>query len=174
MNSGEKIKKMLIRPMSRGDLRQVLFIESISFPSPWPERLFLKELANPASDLFVAVAPDLAGDLVMGYIVCWLVAGEAHIQNIAAHPHFRRRGVASALLDYMLSFYFQQGAQNIYLEVREHNLPAKELYKKFHFRTVGLRKGYYSDTGENAIVMQRSISLDIYRQQSSKGAASDH
>ena len=152
--------EIIIRFMWREDLSDVLVIENASFPSPWPERLFYKELVNPVSDLFVALAPRLGGDRVLGYIVCWLVAKEVHIQNLASHPQFRRLGIASALLEYVLSYYHQLNAQNIYLEVREHNLTAQELYKRFLFRTVGLRKLYYADTGEDAIIMQRSIPLD--------------
>lgn len=145
--------------MYEEDLPEVLRIEKASFPSPWPERLFLKELANPLCKLFVALAPGPVGDQVLGYIVCWLVAREVHLQNLAAHPQFKKRGIASALLEHVLSYYRQLGAENIYLEVREHNLAAKELYRKFHFIPVGLRKSYYSDTGEDAIIMERPISL---------------
>jgi ribosomal-protein-alanine N-acetyltransferase len=156
---GEK-HEIIIRPMYEKDLPGVLLIEKVSFPSPWPERLFLKEMANPLCKLFVALSPGIVGDQVLGYIVCWLVAREVHLQNLAAHPHFRRRGTASALLEHVLSYYNQLGAQNIYLEVREHNLAAQELYRKFRFMPVGFRRRYYSDTGEDAIVMERSLSLD--------------
>ena len=157
MNTLRKTNEFIIRPMWREDLNDVLRIEKVSFPSPWPERLFLKELTNPVSDLFVALAPNLGGDHVVGYIVCWLVAGEVHVQNLAAHPQFRRLGIASALLEYALSYYRHRGAQNIYLEVRKYNLTAQQLYSKFHFRSVGVRRRYYSDTGEDAIIMERSI-----------------
>jgi len=157
MNSLAKIDEIFIRPMHQEDLHDVMLIENASFPSPWPRNLFIRELGNPISDLFVAMSSGRAGDLVLGYIVCWLVAGDVHIHNVAVHPHFRRGGIASALLEYVLSYYQQRGAQTIYLEVREQNRPAQELYKKFQFHPVGLRHRYYSDTEEDAIVMQRPI-----------------
>ncbi len=161
MNSPDKTNEIIIRPMQREDLPDIILIENASFPSPWPERLFIREMVNPVSNLFVAIAPGWGGDLVLGYIACWLVANDVHVHNLAVQTHFRRRGIASALLDYVLSYYHHQGAQNIYLEVREQNWPAQELYKKFQFRPVGLRHRYYSDTGEDAIVMQRPILTNI-------------
>jgi ribosomal-protein-alanine N-acetyltransferase len=90
---------------------------------------------------------------VLGYICIWLVNGEVHILNLACHPDFRRHGIATSLLKYSLLFSIQKGVKKAFLEVRECNHEALSLYEKYGFEPIGIRKGYYSDTKEDAIVM---------------------
>jgi len=139
--------------MTLADVHDILEIEHLSFPTPWSKTLFLKEYHSQNSKIFLARHPDLEQSKVLGYICAWFVCGEAHILNLACHPHFRRSGVARNLLEHFLSFSFQNGTTKVFLEVRARNHEAQALYTGYGFNPIGLRKGYYTDTHEDAIVM---------------------
>lgn len=141
---------MNIRRMTLDDLAQVIEIDKASFSLPWPERSFRFEITdNPGSRAWVA---DSDGRIV-GMIVAWLFADEAHIATIATHPEFRRRGIASRLLIHALDAMRSEGARTAVLEVRESNAAAQEMYRKFGFEESGRRPHYYKDNGEDAILM---------------------
>lgn len=137
--------------MTEDDMDEVLEIERLSFPSPWSKRLFLNELVNPNSHIILARDQT---DTLLGFACFWIVADEAHILNIAVHPMFRRQGIAKNLLIYLLDLSTQKGAIYFALEVRHRNLAAIDFYEGFGFKQVGIRKGYYTDTGEDAILME--------------------
>ena len=139
--------------MTPADINDILEIEQLSFPTPWSKNLFLKEYHSQNSKIFLARHPYLEQNKVLGYICTWFVCGEAHILNLACHPHFRRNGVATHLLAHCLSFSFKNGVKKVFLEVRACNHEAQALYTHYGFKPIGLRKGYYSDTHEDAIVM---------------------
>jgi len=156
--------------MTVDDLEGVLEIERVSFPSPWPRSQFERELKNPLSYAFTAkvaspspisLSPEGReegegegeGLRIIGYVIFWLVGDEAHILNIAVHPGFRRRGIAKALLSFTLELLLKKGGKGVFLEVRRSNLAARRLYKGFGFKEIGVRKGYYTDNQEDAIVM---------------------
>lgn len=142
--------------MTVDDLEGVLEIERVSFSNPWPRDQFERELKNPLSYAFTAkVIHPLEGKglMIIGYTIFWLVTDEAHILNIAVHPAFRRRGVAKALLRFTLELLFKKGGKEVFLEVRRSNLAARRLYKGFGFKEIGVRRGYYTDNQEDAIVM---------------------
>jgi ribosomal-protein-alanine N-acetyltransferase len=137
--------------MTLDDLPAVLEIDRQSFPIPWPERSYRFELTqNPAADLFVAEDPDFE---VVGFLGYWLIADEVHISTFAVRPGVRGQGIGEQLLVAGLTTARERGAALATLEVRESNLPAIELYQKLGFESVGLRKGYYRDNGEDAILM---------------------
>jgi ribosomal-protein-alanine N-acetyltransferase len=136
-------------PLSRKNLPEVLAIETVSFPEPWSQFLFLKEIDQPSSYFMVF---RLASELI-GYGGFWLIADEVHITNIAVHPLYRRQGYGSMILQHLLDAAVSRKAAMATLEVRETNLVALNLYRKFGFRHVATRKGYYAETGENATVM---------------------
>lgn len=141
---------MIVRRMMPDDLPAVIELDKLSFTLPWPERSFRFELTdNPASRCWVV---DLDGKIV-GMIVAWLLVDEAHIATIATHPDHRRQGVARKLLTYALRYMSKEGAVNSFLEVRESNVPAQEMYRQFGYEPVGRRKRYYKDTDEDAILM---------------------
>ncbi len=142
--------------MTFDDLGDVLGIEKLSFPSPWPRSQFEKEIKNQFSNKFVAKIAHDGGKTVVAYIIFWVVADEAHILNIAVHPDFRRQGIAKSLLVFALDRIEEMDGRGIFLEVRRSNIAAQMLYKKFGFREIGVRKGYYGDNGEDAVVMQLS------------------
>jgi len=135
------------------DLDQVMSIEVVSFPTPWSRDSYEGEMKNSLARYIVV---ECEGQ-VAGYAGVWLVADEAHITNIAVHPDWRGQGVGEALLNALVAIAAGSGAQRLTLEVRPSNLPALRLYRKFRFLPVGLRKKYYSDTGEDALVMEKLL-----------------
>lgn len=142
--------KFIIRKMSLEDVPAVVDLDHKSFSLPWPERSFRFELTdNPASRCWVA---EFEGSVV-GMIVVWLIVDEAHVATIATHPDFRRQGIAQGLLSHALLRLFDEGARSSFLEVRESNLAAQEMYRKFGYEVTGRRRRYYSDNGEDAILM---------------------
>jgi ribosomal-protein-alanine N-acetyltransferase len=145
--------KLIIRKMRLDDIPAVVDLDQKSFSLPWPERSFRFELTdNPASRCWVA---EQDGQLV-GMIVVWLIVDEAHVATIATHPHFRRKGIAKRLLSYALRKLIEQGARSSFLEVRESNVAAQELYRKFGYEETGRRLRYYKDNDEDAILMNLS------------------
>jgi ribosomal-protein-alanine N-acetyltransferase len=142
--------KFVIRKMTLEDIPGVIDLDQKSFSLPWPERSFRFELsANPASRCWVA---DLDGKIV-GMIVVWLIVEEAHVATIATHPDFRRRGIAQKLLSHALRHLIDEGARSSFLEVRESNFGAQEMYRKFGYEMTGRRPRYYKDNNEDAILM---------------------
>ena len=136
--------------MALDDLPAVIELDKLSFSLPWPERSFRFELTeNTASRCWVA---ELDGKIT-GMIVAWLLVDEAHIATLATHPGFRRQGVARNLLTYALRYMSKEGAVTSFLEVRESNTAAQEMYHQFGYEEVGRRKRYYKDTNEDAILM---------------------
>ena len=140
--------------MKEADLDSVVAIEKASFPTPWSRGMFREDLTRPFSRPFTAEDP--AGE-ILGYVVCWNVAGEAHLLNIAVHPNFRGRGVGEALVKETIRRAGRAGSEWIHLEVRVGNEQAQTLYRKCGFAFVGMRKGYYTDTGEDALLFAREI-----------------
>jgi len=142
--------KVSIRQMLENDLPLVQFIDETSFSSPWPEKAFRFELLeNPNGHCWVA---ELKMKLV-GFIVCWLIIDEMHIATIAVHPAYRGQGISKALISTGLRKLITKGALSATLEVRAGNEVAQHLYRHFGFEQVGLRKSYYKDTDEDAILM---------------------
>ena len=140
----------MIRKMRLEDIEQVIAIDRVSFSLPWPERSFRFELTdNPASRCWVA---DVDGKIV-GMIVAWLIVDEVHFATIATHPDFRRQGIAKRLLSHALRQLSNEGAQSSFLEVRASNLAAQEMYRKFGYGESGIRRRYYKDNDEDAILM---------------------
>jgi len=153
-----------IDPMRLRDLDEVLVIERASFPHPWSRHAFAYELTeNRVARLWVARAADDAGvpadAPIAGYLCLWLIADEVHVTNVAVHPDRRAQGVARHLLGTLLELYRQQGATRAALEVRPTNERALRLYEGLGFRRVGLRKGYYFDPGEDALLMEARLPL---------------
>ncbi len=145
-----------IDSMRKEDLPEVLVIESLSFSEPWTEEMFLHELSSEGiADPLVARADAGAGPPIAGFLCAWIVAGELHINNIAVHPAYRRRGIASQLLEEILRRATARGATVGYLEVRASNEAAKALYHRYGFKLIGRRRNYYDHPEEDAIVMRK-------------------
>lgn len=152
---------LLIRKMTVDDVSAVIDLDQKSFSLPWPERSFRFELTdNPASRCWVA---ELDGRVV-GMIVVWLIVDEAHIATLATHPDHRRQGIGRRLLTHALRYIRQDGARSSFLEVRESNLAAQEMYRKFGYEATGRRRRYYRDNDEDAILMSlASLDLELLR-----------
>jgi len=146
----------LVRPLAETDLGVVLPIERVSFPSPWTKESFEKELANPFSRCWVALGGRSAWEPV-GYLCVWMLVEEMHVMNLATHPCFRRMGVARALLHHAFASAGEMGVRQGVLEVRSSNGAARCLYDSLGFRVAGVRRRYYADTGEDALVMIKGI-----------------
>ncbi len=157
MSDAPVLKNLKILPMASGDLDDVLNIERLSYLSPWPRSQFEKELRSPFSHKFVARVAKDGKEVIASFIIFWVVADEAHILNIATHPDFRRHRIAKRLLFCMLNSMKEMGLRKVFLEVRRSNVAAQRLYKYFGFMEIGVRKGYYADNNEDAIVMALEI-----------------
>ncbi len=142
--------RVRIEPMRTADLPEVEAIERASFTTPWPPNAYRSELEdNRLASYLVA----RIGDRVVAYAGMWLMVDEAHITTFAVHPSWRRRRIGERLLLAMLDLAATRRAREATLEVRVSNLAARRLYEKYGFRPVGIRPRYYSDDGEDAIVM---------------------
>ncbi len=139
-----------IAEMRYEDVDQVVEIERRSFPTPWSRQAFLSELRDNAYALYLVARLD---GRVIGYAGMWVLLDEAHITNIAVHPDYRQRGIASRLLRELERRAVRRGARRMTLEVRPSNAIALRLYAKHGFRTCGRRPRYYADTDEDAIIM---------------------
>ena len=140
--------------MKPSDLDGVMEIEEVSFPTPWSPGMFREDLTRPFSRPFVAQGPDGA---VLGYVVCWHIAGESHLLNIAVRPDSRGRGIGERLVREAIRRGARAGSERIHLEVRVGNEEAQALYRKCGFTFMGIRKKYYTDTGEDAMLLSREI-----------------
>jgi ribosomal-protein-alanine N-acetyltransferase len=141
---------MTIEPMTQGDLPAVLRIEGVSFTTSWPANAFSNEIRdNKLAHYFIG---RLDGHVV-AYGGIWVILEDSHVTTIAVHPDYRGLKLGEEMLLKLLDEAIAQGASWITLEVRESNDVAQKLYRKYGFTTVSTRRGYYSDNGENALVM---------------------
>jgi len=132
----------------------IVEIEKLSFPSPWSSKLFKDETKNPLSTLWVLKE----SEQIVGYICFWIIKDQIHLLNIAVHPSRRREGFATLMLNKMIQKGIDLGVKEIWLEVRPSNGAAIKLYEKQGFQVKGRRQKYYTDTGEDALVMALRIS----------------
>jgi ribosomal-protein-alanine N-acetyltransferase len=145
------ISELKIEPMHISDLDEVLTIENASFSQPWTRDMFEDDLLyNERTHYIVA---RLRGRVV-GYAGMWLFGDEAHITTIAVHPEFRRRGIGNTLMRSLLLEAMRRGAKWATLEVRASNKVAQQLYMKWGFKVVGIRRNYYSNPQEDALVLE--------------------
>jgi [ribosomal protein S18]-alanine N-acetyltransferase len=143
-----------IEPLtSPSQIDEVLAVEQASFTNPWTRDMYLSELEN-RSLSFCYLARDDAGRVV-GFCSFWRVLDELHINNLAVLPEFRRSGVASSLLTRVLLEGQKLGTRRATLEVRRSNDPARLLYERFGFTLAGVRRGYYTNPIEDALILWR-------------------
>jgi len=142
--------QLVVGPMRMADVAAVLEIERLSFSSPWPAFAFEQELtANRLAHYRVA----RLGERVVAFAGIWLMVDEAHITTFGVHPDHRRRGIGRRLLLVLAEVAIELGSARMTLEVRVSNEPAQRLYRSFGFNLTGRRVAYYSDDGEDALVM---------------------
>jgi ribosomal-protein-alanine N-acetyltransferase len=144
------LKDLRLEPMTLKDLDRVLEIESRSYQYPWSRRAFVSEVTDNSYAYYYVAR---LGDVIVGYVGMWVILEEAHITNIAVDPGFRRLGIGRFMMEAMFDRAREHGATRMTLEVRVSNVTAQNLYKKLGFIERGIRKGYYTDTHEDAIIM---------------------
>jgi [ribosomal protein S18]-alanine N-acetyltransferase len=144
---------ILIREMQVSDIPDVLQIEYMSFTTPWSKNAFLNEINKLYSLTKVAVL----GNNIIGYICVNHIMDEGHILNLAVHPDFRRRSIATKLFEDALNELNGIDCRYLYLEVRVSNLEARKFYEHLGFRVMGVRKDYYTYPIEDAVTMMRGL-----------------
>jgi len=135
--------------MQREDIPRIMEIEKQCFTTPWHESAYLTELVN-RSAYYVVARVD---DKIVGYSGMWVIIDEAHITTIGVDPKYRGKKIGEQILIAMLEEAQRRGARRATLEVRESNHLAQNLYRKYGFIPAAIRRGYYSDNNENAVVM---------------------
>ena len=140
------------------ELDDILRIESLSFTRPWTREMYLSELEHRDVSSFY-IARDAVGEAI-GFCSCWRVLDELHINNLAVLPERRRHGIASALLQRVLTDARARGAVRATLEVRRSNDAALKLYERFGFTVTAVRRSYYTHPDEDALVLWRDASRD--------------
>ncbi len=149
----------MIREMATADVPVVALLERQVYPQPWSARVFYDELARPDRRYFVAETEDG----IVGYGGLMLVEDDAHITTVAVVPEARQRGVGKRLMLRLVEAALDTGARHLTLEVRVSNVGARELYRRFGFAPVGLRKHYYRD--EDALIMWAiDVDEETYRE----------
>ena len=141
--------ELTVRDVRNVDLDAIAELERLSFPVPWKREFFASEVGAAHRFNRVVRAPN---GLLAGYVFCAFAGGEVHVNKIAVDPALRRRGVARILMNEVLDLAGRISAEEVNLEVRPSNLPARKFYESLDFREVGRRALYYAD-GEDALVM---------------------
>lgn len=167
-----------IRPMERRDIPVVHRIEVESFSLPWSQTAFYNELSDNQMAMYYVmevIESDLQGNAfqvkditkepnslnsIIGYVGAWIILDEAHITTIAVDQQFQGYGFGSHLIEHLISEALNVGCKQMTLEVRVSNEKAIQLYKKHGFKEAGIRKKYYSDNQEDAIIMWAVIGAD--------------
>jgi ribosomal-protein-alanine N-acetyltransferase len=146
--------KLRVEPMGLEDVPDVHRIEATSFPMPWPDYAFRQELQTNRLAHYLVVR---AGTETVAYGGLWLLVDEAHITTFAVLPDWRRRGIGGRLMVALMDLALRLNARVMTLEVRLSNRPARDLYAHFGFKPVGVRPRYYSDNGEDALIMTTEV-----------------
>ncbi len=139
-----------ISGMRMEDITSVLEIEQTSFPTPWPRDAYAHELRENRLACYLVAR---VMHRIVGYTGMWIILDEAHVTTIAVDPQSRRQRIGERLLVALLDEAMRRGARWMTLEVRKSNEAAKAMYRKYGFKEIGIRRGYYSDNREDAIVM---------------------
>ncbi len=147
------IDSVYVRAAEEADIPAIAVLEKLCFSAPWSENALTDTLRSPYAKLFCA---ELDG-AVIAYGGVYLLGDDADITNIATHPDCRRRGAAAAVLGALTAYAKERGAYALHLEVRQSNAPAIALYERFGFAADGIRKNYYKNPTENAVLMTLSL-----------------
>lgn len=139
-----------IRPATPTDLDAVLEIEQASFGAPWPESAFIKEMDTKGWSRFEVTVCD---NEITGFMIYWIVASDLHLLNLAVHPNWRRNGVGRIMVEHVIHQANMQNRSRVRLEVRMSNRAAQRLYSSCGFESHAIRPGYYSNNGEDALIM---------------------
>lgn len=144
---------LIIRDMKLEDIDGVYNVEKSCFPDPWSKESFKKEIQNKLAKYLVAQIEDK----VVGYVGAWFVIDEAHITNVAVSPEYRGQKIGDKIVKSLIDECRENKIKAMTLEVRVSNIVAQNLYKKYGFKLAGVRKEYYSDNKEDALIMWKHL-----------------
>lgn len=150
--------------MTASHLPQVVDIEQRVFATPWTEEMFVQEVRGFFGSRAVVAAHR---GRVIGYCIAWFIDSEVHLVNIAVTPSYQSRGIGTILLEHLLEEAAGDDRRTVTLEVRESNAGAQAFYRRFLFQTIGIRKRYYSDNREDALLM--ALDLEDLRERGGTG-----
>lgn len=139
------------RTIQDSDVSQVAALEAVCFHDPWSEKSIAGELTNPLSCWIVAQE----AEQIVGYVGSQTVLDESDMMNIAVSPAYRRQGIAEKLVQTLIDALRARGSHTLTLEVRASNVPAQALYEKLGFQQIGLRKNYYRNPKEDALILRK-------------------
>lgn len=142
--------QVMIRKMEIEDVVQVLEVERASFPTPWTTDIFYQEIVDNKHAHYYVIEVDKK---IVGYVGMWIVIDDAQITNIAISPEYRGKHYGERLFQFVIQLLLSLNVKRLSLEVRVSNIVAQKLYRKFGLVPGGIRKNYYTDNGEDAIVM---------------------
>lgn len=145
-------KELIVRRGVVTDADDIAALEVVCFADPWSKESLVYELSENPRAVYIVAEVD---GHVVGYVGVWGIVDEGHITNVAVSTDYRRKNIGSLLIYHMLKATTQAGLVRHTLEVRAGNAPAQALYRKYGFEEAGIRKGYYQDNGEDAIIMWR-------------------
>ncbi|MDQ0976718.1 ribosomal-protein-alanine N-acetyltransferase [Bacillus niacini] len=148
------VDSFVFRYMKEEDIDQILEVEHASFATPWSREAFYNEIYNNKFAVYIVLEED---EKIIGYVGAWVVIDEAHVTNLAILPSYRGKKLGEALLRKMMTVAKDMGARSMTLEVRVTNNVAQSLYRKLGFQNGGIRKNYYTDNQEDALVMWVNI-----------------
>ena len=143
-----------IRPAEEKDIDNIAALEPLCFDDPWTPQMIRSDVMDLPFSTYVLGEVD---EKLVGYVGIMVVRDECQVNNVAVHPDYRKKGIGGTLLKTALSFAKKNGAEEAFLEVREGNDDAISLYESMGFKRLGVRKGYYENNGENAVVMRKDL-----------------
>lgn len=146
--------ELVIRRMEIADVDRVMHVERATFATPWTTDIFYQEIVDNQHAHYFVMELDKQ---IIGYVGMWIVIDEAQITNIAVLPLFRGRRLGERLFAYAIQQAILRGTMRLSLEVRESNIVAQNMYRKFGLVPGGIRKNYYTDNQEDAVVMWVSL-----------------
>lgn len=154
MDSVDESAGAEVRAMRAEDVDAVVAIETEAFSSPWRRETFLELIGRRNLELLVI---EHGSEGIVGYAVLWCILDQGELANLAIKPAMRGKGLGTRLLGRVVEVAREQGVETMYLEVRESNAAALELYRRFGFSQVGLRRGYYDHPKEDARILMAKL-----------------
>lgn len=158
--------KVKLVPMSESHIASIMAIERSVFDTPWSDEMFRQEVRGVFGSHAVVALVDKE---VAGYLIAWFIEDEVHLVNIAVNTDHQGGGIGALLLRELIELALGRKMVIITLEVRESNAAAQAFYRRFFFKTIGVRKGYYSDNREDALLMALDLTTLSYRRRVSEG-----
>lgn len=152
------MSKLIIRKADEDDILRIAELEELCFPMPWSVNSIANEIINNEKALYIVGEIEGKDKKVVSYMGVWQILDEGHITNVCVDPVYRRNHIAYDMMETMIEVTSKMGINKWTLEVRKSNYQAISLYTKLGFKEVGVRKGYYEDNKEDAVIMWKGLS----------------